>query len=148
MYDISGFGTSVEISASVTFPSGFTVTEFADDADSVDTPSLAVADTAMGVNGDLIVWSKANPIKVTISVIPDGDDDSNLQALWAANRVAKGQQSARDIIEATVAYPSGKTVQLSSGKILEGIPFNSIASAGRFKSKPYMFVFEDVNFQS
>lgn len=142
--DISGFGLQVQVNASVTFPSGFTVTQFADDGDPFDIPSIQIMDKAMGLNGDLITWSKANPINITVNVVPAGDDDKNLAILLEANRVGKGKKSARDVITITGIYPDGSTINLTSGKITDGMPGSSVASAGRLKSKAYMFTFENI----
>lgn len=143
MADISGFGLKVTIRASQTFPSGFTVTQFADDADPFDTPSQQVKDKAMGLNGDLITWSKANPLLVTLNVIAATEDDRNLAALLEANRAAKGKNPVQDVITMTATYPDGRTRTLNAGAITDGIPSNSVASAGRFKSKAYQFAFEN-----
>lgn len=145
MQDISVFGIRVQVLASETFPSGINITQFADDADPFDTPSMQIRDKAMGVNGDLIAWSKANPIPVTLNVVPNGDDDKNLAVLFEANRVGKGKQGARDVISISVVYPDGKTVSFSQGIITDGMPANSATSAGRLKSKSYAFAFENVN---
>jgi hypothetical protein len=141
--DVSGFGSQVQVKASETFPNGFTVSQFADDADPFDIPSLQIADTAMGLNGDLITWSKANPIKITINVVPGSEDDINLGILLEANRVGKGKTSARDRITIIAAYPNEGTLTLSEGVITDGAPGNSVASAGRLKSKAYSFAFEN-----
>jgi len=140
--DVSGFGLRLRITASRTFPAGFTVTQFADDADPLDIPSLQIADTAMGLNGDLVSWSKANPIKPTVNVIPGSEDDRNLAVLLEANRVGRGKSGARDVITMTGTYPDGRSVTLSQGVITDGMPGNSVASAGRLKSKSYAFAFE------
>src|ERR1700753_3783497 len=105
MQDVSGFGVSLQIVASSTFPAGFTVTEFADDVDPFDIPSIQIADKAMGVNGDLIIWSKPNPINITVGVIPNSDDDKNLGILLEANRVGRGKISAQDVVTITAIYP-------------------------------------------
>lgn len=144
MKDISGFGTRIRIIASNTFPVGFDVTQFADDADSLDVPQQQIADKAMGVNGDLVVWARANPLLVTINVIPNSDDDRNLAVLLEANRVAKGKQSARDVITLVAAYPDGSTQTWSQGAITDGTPGLALASSGRMKSKPYLFAFESL----
>lgn len=144
MNDISGFGATVVLRATNTFPNGFSVSQFADDADPVDVPSIQLADKAMGLNGDLITWAKGQPLPVTIAVIPDSDDDRNLQVLAEANRTAKGKAPARDIITLTIVYPDGKTTVFSQGKITDAMPTNSIASAGRMKSKTYAFAFENL----
>jgi len=142
MFNISGFGLSVNILASVTYPIGVQITEFADDSDPIDVPSLQIADTAMGLNGDLITWSKANPITVTVSVIAESEDDNTLSILLSANRVGRGRISSRDVITMTVVYPNGSFVTLVGGVITDGVPFSAAESSGRLKSKIYNFSFE------
>ena len=145
MQDISVFGIRVQVVASQTFPSGINITQFADDADPFDAPSMQIRDKAMGVNGDLISWSKANPIPVTLNVVPNSEDDKNLGVLFEANRVGKGKQGARDVISITAVYPDGKTASFTQGVITDGQPANSAQSSGRMKSKAYTFAFENVN---
>lgn len=143
MFNISGYGLSVSLVASTTFPLGIQLNEFADDSDPVDVPSLQIADVAMGLNGDLIVWSKANPIKVTLSVIPESDNDTSLSILLAANRVGRGKISARDIITMQVSYPDQNFIMLTNGIITDGIPFSPAANSGRLKTRTYQFAFEN-----
>jgi hypothetical protein len=143
MENISGFGLSVNILASNTFPVGLLISEFADDADPFDIPSLQIADTAMGLNGDMIAWSKANPIKITLNVIPGSFSDLNLAVLFEANRVGRGKIGARDIITMTGIYPNGTPIILTNGVITDGNPGSPVASSGRLKSKSYQFSFEN-----
>lgn len=143
--DISGFGLKLWVVASETFPAGFPVSQFADDSDPFDIPTIQIADKAMGLNGDLVTWSKANPLVVNVSVIPGSQDDINLGILYDANRVARGKRGARDRITMTGIYGDNSTVILKEGKITDGMPADSVASAGRLKSKTYSFAFEDVN---
>lgn len=145
MADISGFGLRARLVASVTFPNGVEITQFADDADPLDAPSQQVADKAMGLNGDLITWKKANPVIATLNVVPNQDDDKNLAILLEANRVGRGKQAARDVITMTLVYPDGKTKNLTSGVITDGMPMNGVASAGRLKTKAYAFAFENIS---
>lgn len=140
--DISAFGIRVQLVASVTFPAGITLTQFADDADSLDIPSQQLADKAMGVNGDLVVWSRANPLNLTMNIIPGSEDDRNLDVLAEANRVSRGKQGARDTITATAIYPDGRTQTWSNGRITDAVLGRALASSGRMKSKPYVFTFE------
>lgn len=142
--DVSAFGTRVRIIASQTFPLGIEVTSFADDADPFDAPSTQVRDKAGGVNGDLIVWSKANPVQCTVAVLPNTPDDDNLQILLKANRAAKGRRAVQDEITMVVMYPDGRATRYLRGAITDGIIGNPAASSGRLKSKPYQFAFEDV----
>jgi hypothetical protein len=144
MEDISSFGVRVRIVASNTFPAGITISQFADDGDSLDVPPQQIMDKAMGVNGDLIVWSKANPLNNVINVIPNSEDDRNLAVLLEANRVGRGKQSARDVITMAVMYADGTSITWSNGKITDGIPGLPLASSGRMKTKPYNFTFENL----
>ncbi|MCA6954827.1 phage tail fiber protein [Pectobacterium polaris] len=143
MSDISGFGLTVNIRATTTFPNGINITQFADDADPFDSPSQQLADVAMGLNGDMVSWSVAQPLPVTLNIIPNSEDDRNLFILAEANRVAKGKIPARDVITMTAIYPDGSTRTLSNGKITDGMLGNSAASAGRLKTKTYVFKFEN-----
>ena len=143
MQDISGFGIEVSLVASVTFPNGIQLSAFADDADPFDVPSQQITETAMGLNGDLVNWSSANPIPLTLNMIADSDDDTNLDILAEANRVGLGKSSARDVITLNVLYPNGDTITFSNGKMTDAMMANSVASAGRLKSKAYVFAFEN-----
>ena len=96
----------------------------------------------MGVNGDLIGWSRAVPVPMVLNVIPGSDDDLNLQILAEANRATQGKALAYDIITATVIYPDGTIVLCSTGKITDYNPGKSVSSAGRLKTKSYAFSFQ------
>ena len=139
----SGTGLFVVLQTSVTFPVALTISQFADDSDPLDIGALTVADTAMGLNGDLLVWAKANPIQMTLNVIADTIDDENLQILGDANRVGQGKVVAGDIISATLAYPDGSLVQLTNGVIKTYMPGQSIAGSMRMKTKSYVFEFQN-----
>lgn len=141
--DVSGFGFVLTVFASNTFPNGFPVSAFADDSDPFDFPAIAVNDVAMGLNGDLVSWSKATPLKTTMGVIPGSDEDANLAILLEANRVGQGKLSARDLVTVTAVYPDGSTLSLVNGKITNGMPSDSVGSSGRLKSKVYSFAFEN-----
>lgn len=140
--DITGFGVVVNVVASNTFPVGFPVTQFADDADPIDFASVKIADTAMGLNGDLVSWAKAVPLPVVLNVIPGSEDDLNLQVLADANRVGQGKVSAYDSITLTVIYPDGTVVTFTGGKITDAMFGKSIAGSGRLKTRAYAFSFE------
>ena len=142
MYNISGNGLSISLVASTTFPRGININQFADDSDPLDVPSIQISDVAMGLNGDLITWSKAVPIKITLSVIPESDNDVALSILLASNRIGRGKVSARDVITMNVSYPDGNYVTLTDGIITDGIPFSPTANSGRLKTRTYQFSFQ------
>ncbi len=140
--NVSGFGLSIAMRASNTFPNGLTITAFADDADPLDSANYAAADTGTGLNGDLVVWSRASHQEIVISVIPMSDDDRNLEILLNANRVGKNKSGARDIIDAVINYPDQSKGTCSNGAIIDGSLLPSIASNGKTKSRQYRFRFE------
>lgn len=143
--DISANGLEIIVKGSVTFPSGFSVTQFADDSDPFDLPDITIADTGMGVNGDLVSWTTPTPIEMNVSVVPNSDDDANLAILFEANRAGKNKRGAKDKITITGIYPDGKKVTLTNGVIISGAPANSGTSSGRMRSKTYGFRFENKN---
>ena len=142
--DISGFGLRVSILASQTLPIGLNISAFADDADPFDIPELTIAEAAMGLNGDLITWTAANPISVTLNIIPGSEDDITMQVLAEANRAGRDKSNVQDQFTIVGIYPDGRTVTFGGGKLISYRPGNSISSAGRFKSKPYNFLFENI----
>jgi hypothetical protein len=142
--DISGFSTKVRLTASFTFPTGITITQFADDTDPLDLASIDIADKAMGLNGDLITWARAVPAPMVLAVIPSSGDDQNLQLLAEANRPSIGKPAVGDLFQAMVVYPNGSVVTLTNGR-LTNAPFGkSIAGSQRLKTKVYAFAFEQV----
>lgn len=144
MQDISGFGLVVTLTASVTFPTGVTLTQFSDDADPVDLTSIQIADKAMGLNGDLITWAKATAVPCVLNIIPGSDDDRNMSILAENNRVSRGKVGTRDVITMTIQYPDGTVVFLGPGSMTDAMFGKSVASAGRMKTKNYTFAFEAI----
>lgn len=142
--NISGI-TNITIFASKTFPAGFNVSQFTDDTDPLDSAAIDVQSAEMGANGNLITWNSPKGIPVTIAVIPNSDDDRNLQALLNANRKTKNRRVANDVITMTVTYADESTSTLSNGAILNGNVLKGSTSDNRLKSMPYGFMFEDVN---
>lgn len=145
MQDISASGMVLTVTASVTYPGGFDITEFADDTDPFNIPDIEIATTAMNVNGDMVSWSSPTPITPTVAVIPGSAADVNLGLLFDANRPGKGRRTARDKITLVGTYPDGSTITLSNGKMTSGNPGKSVASSGRIKTGSYVFAFQDIS---
>lgn len=141
--DISGYGASVRVVASNTFPTGLEITQFADDADALDAPALDISGNAMGLNGDKVSWTSANPIPMTLNLITGSEDDRNMSVLFEANRAGKNKASAKDVITFVISYGDGSTTTLTGGSCVSFIPAKSIASEGRFKTNAYAFAFEN-----
>lgn len=138
--NISGFGVVATIIASSTFPTGLPISQFADDADPITINDVRIADSAMGLNGDLMAWNRATPLPITLNVIPGSADDTNLQILADANRVGPGKNAANDVISITIIYPDLQTVILTGGIITDAAFGRGIQSSGRQKTKSYSFM--------
>lgn len=144
MYDISGFGTRVALTASRTFPNGINLSAFADDADGLDIPTLTIGDKAMGMNGDMTFWSTANAKEVNINLIPNSEDDKNMRALLLANTPSRGKRPAGDVITMSVILPDGTAAQYKEGKLVSGPASIAVAQSGKQKAGAYGLVFESV----
>src|SRR5262249_39565405 len=128
--DISGFGAVLTLVASFTFPAGIVITQFADDADPADLPSIQIGDKAMGLNGDLLTWRRGTPLPSNPAGGPGSDDDATPGILARANRAARGRRPANDVTTATIVYPDGSVITLSQGTITDAPFGRSISSAG------------------
>lgn len=144
MINISGFGLSAVINASNTYPNGFVLTDFADDADPLDSPDFQVADTGFALNGTMVTWSRAQGIEVGFNVIPTSEGDINLDTLLDANRVGAKKNGARDKVSIVFNYPNGDQVTCSEGIVVVGSMLPGVASAARLKSRQYRFRFERI----
>src|SRR5579863_2002386 len=133
MFNISGFGLTVSLIASNTFPVGLILTQWPDDQDAISFPDMEIGDGQMGVNGDLITWSKAAIVKCTLSAIPDSPTDLQLAVLLLANRVGVNKIGARDIIQMAVVQGNKNFGAFTNGSIIAGPPFNGVQNTGRMK---------------
>ena len=142
MSNIAALGTKIKVIASKSFPIGFEVDDYADDVDGLVFDAQDIANTAMTLNGNLLVWGKATPIPLSISVVPGSSDDENLGVIFENNRVAVGKMSVKDLITFIIPFPDGKIVTVSGGVMMGGQAGKSISPDGRFKTKTYTFQFE------
>lgn len=143
MQDVSASGFTLALFATKTFPASTLITQFADDADPFDMAAVAVAETAMDINGNLITWSAPTPQEITINVLAGSEEDKNLSIILEANLAKRGRRPAGDVITIVASYANGDVLTARNGKITQGIRGSAIASAGRMKSKTFTFVFQD-----
>lgn len=144
MHNVSATGIKMRLVASLTFPAGFDITQFADDGDPLNSENLTIAETAAALNGDLVAWGKPNVIPLTVAVLPDTDEDRNLSILWNVNRIGKNKVAVQDVITLVVTYPNGDQKILSNGVMISGPALNSGTAEGRLKTKEYEFSFESI----
>lgn len=143
MPDISAMGIKVTIIAAPSYPTGFTITQFADDGDSINLPDMTIMQSGMGVNGDLVTWRTAVPCEIDLNIIPETDDCQNLENLFKLNMTQKSKISTNDLITMTVQHPSGRIDVLTNGRIIRGKPVQDYSANGRAKTRNFGFVFEN-----
>ena len=141
--DISALGIKATLVAAPSYPVGFTITQFADDGDSLNVPDMTIMQSGMGVNGDLVVWRTAVPCEVDINVIPGTDDCKNLENLFKLNMVQKNKLASKDVITLTIQHPNGKIDILTNGYIIGGKPVQDYSASGRAKTRTFRFMFEN-----
>lgn len=141
--DISAMGLKVTIVAVPSYPVGFTITQFADDGDSLNIPDMTIMQSGMGVNGDLVVWRTATPCNVTLNVIPGTEDCNNLENLFKLNITQKNKIASKDLITMSIEHADGSVSMLTNGYIVAGKPVQDYSSNGRAKSRSFSFVFEN-----
>ena len=143
MIDSSGFGVKVILTASGTFPAGLVLTQFTDNASSIETEDIELAQAESGVNGDLIVWQKAQPILISVNLIAGGEDDRNMQLLVEANRAALGKIPVKDEITLVKTLPSGSVYTYAKGTLVSAPIGTSVEGSGRLKANTYKFKFQE-----
>jgi hypothetical protein len=140
MIDISGFGTGITIVALQSFPVGFSVSEFSDDKDPLVCEPMETVAWKMLYDGSLFQYTKADPVRVSLSVIPGGSDDINLKILLQGSLSASGILPLPNTTSMVLNYPSGM-VMLSNGTIYRGPVADSIQASGRKSGNTYDFAF-------
>ncbi len=144
MTDISVLGGKIRLIFSQSFPVGFDVTQFSDDQDPFDFPDLTIAESAMGVNGNLVTYSVANPVELNIAVIPDWTGDArNLAIAFDNNRPGANKLAVRDVVTAIITTADNLIVSLINGKMMSGVSLPSGQSSGRYKTLSFKFHFEN-----
>ena len=140
--NVSGFGTSILVTASKTFPVPFPITQFTDQSDPIQFDNLTIAEAGVGINVDIYSGSTVNLITCQVSVIANSIDDIALTILFEANRAEHGKSIANDKLTFVVAYPNNKIVTLREGVFIGGDPANTLTSGkGLIKYKTYSFAF-------
>lgn len=144
----SGAGFKIWISASNTYPLGFTVDEFADDADPFDVPEHYIGTARMDLNSRLFFQNVPKPIEIWLNVIANTQSDSKLASLFENNFQAVNKLFNSDLITMKVSYPTDEGFFDKIGKIyvngrlLSGQALPPVIQSGKIKSRRYGFVFE------
>ena len=119
--NVSAFATSVLVASSASFPFGFVVKEFTDDSNPIEVGPNVTQSYKMLLDGTLKAYKTAKPIDVALTVIPGGNDDTNLGIILSATKIYKKiiPRLAETVIM-TVTYSNGGTVIFNNGALLSG----------------------------
>lgn len=145
VYNVSGFGVSVVVVSTKSFPSGFQLSKFADESDPIQIADMEPTDFEKLHDGSLFFYQKAAPIRITLSVLAGTDDDENLRILLASRKSSAGVIALPDTCTLTLSYPNSSPTVFTNGSIVGGPPADSVSSNGRRKSNAYQFVFGAVS---
>ena len=143
--------------------SGNIVLEFSDEGTPIEIPDIEVASSAMTMNGELVTWTKPNPINFNITVIPGSASDNALRNLLYAGHVGgrKGKPIDQDYVHidtATLEVPSiytngivtearSRVFVFTNGRLTAGPMGIGSNAEGKMSPRTYKFVFESVNYQ-
>jgi hypothetical protein len=145
--NIAGFGLTITLLASQTYPVGTVLTNLAEGTDPFDVPEQEIAQAVMTANGELVYWTVCKPYEITLAVIPGSTSDELLAILLRNNTGGVNKSISNDVITMSWIYPNSLTAAgiLSSGVITKGTPVTSMTSEGKQKPKTYTFMFQTLS---
>lgn len=141
MIDISTAGSGITIFTLRSFPMGFRLSAFADDADALDVEQTEVTGFERLYDGTIFSYDKNSPVLLSVGIIPNTDDDINLKILLQSRKPAKATIPIADDVTMVIGYADGGRNVLSNGVILGGAMADSLLASGRKKSNVYHFAF-------
>lgn len=145
MNNIGGVGLKITVLASITFPQGFTLTEFSTEADPLIMPSdVEITNSKMGLNGDKAVWQVVPNMPVEINLMPNTDGDKNMQILANTNRKEKNKVAPLDNITFIINYPNGKITTCSEGNIKTGKIADGVGTDSKYPDGHYVVEFAHI----
>jgi hypothetical protein len=144
MINASASGLSIFVVALTSFPGGFSVTSFPDDADPINIDDLEAVKWEPLATGDGYFYVSSELIRVSVSVIGGTQDDTNLQMMLQARKSMNAVLPLPDITALTINYPDGAVAVYSDGSIISGPLGRSAQMSGRYRSNTYHFGFNQV----
>ena len=141
-HNTTASGATLRVISSVMFPSGYTLSQFAADQDPFDFPEVTIGEGAVNINGTLVAHKTANPVQMTINVLPGSEDDRNLEMLFQAN--GSRRSTVMDTVSIVASYPDGTKKTALNGICVAYTPGKSTQANGSLKSRPYKFLFSEV----
>lgn len=143
MNNVSTFGLTVYLRATISLPTGYLLKSWPDDADSLQVHEATSGQAQLDLNGKIVRWTDAQPLTVSLAAIPDSDEDQTLSVVFNASRATAFGGSVGDIITLVIRYPNNSVRTLTNGRMLSGPTAPSATAAGRMPANVYTIAFGD-----
>jgi hypothetical protein len=142
--EVSANGVKLMLFASISYPMGVEIASFNPGDDPISFDDLTVAETEMGVNGNMIVYRTPYSYNLTFNITPMTDQDAIMENIANADRIAFGKSSAKNVLTLVVIYPQGRTLTFIDGA-LTSIPGGfSAGGNGRIGGRQYSMSFRNM----
>lgn len=141
-HNISVSGLQISVLGSKVLPV-FTLTSFADDADPFDIGTVDISDQGINANGDMVVWSTPVVKEITINLIPNSEDDRNMQLVASSNLTQGRSYKVLDELQLVGSYPDGTRV-VAKGCVLKSADIGTKSAQFRRKTNQYVFAFQEI----
>ena len=156
MIDISMAGAKIVLNAAngAQNISSNPITEFSDEGTPIDIPSLEVAAGSMNMNGNLVTWTKPNPISISFTLIPGSKSDMSLRSFLSSVSIggrgnSVGEAYITSMVITVPSYTDGSTSNksdriftLTNGRLLSGPPAIGSNNEGKASPSTWTFMFE------
>ena len=142
--DVSANGVKLMLFASVSYPTGVEIATFNPGEDPINFDDLKIAETDMGVNGNLIVYRTPYAYNMVFNITPMTEVDQIMENIANADRIAAGKVSAKNILTLVVIYPQGRTLTYVDGAMTDCPGGFSSSGNGRINGRRYAMSFRDL----
>jgi hypothetical protein len=142
--EVSANGIKVMLFASITYPTGIEIASFNPGDDPFSADNVSIAETEMGVNGNMIVYRTPYAYNLTMNITPMTEVDQIMENIANADRIAFGKASAKNVLMLSVIYPQGRVLTYIDGA-LTSVPGGFTAGGnGRMGGRSYTMAFRNV----
>lgn len=137
--DITAIGSKITFVSAAFAGKGLVVTNAPDSDAFFSIDAVDINEVAVGLNCHKISWALPNKLRITVSVIPNSEDDQNMQKMFHWNRT-QGMAVNTDSIQIGITE-TGKSEPEIYGdfSLVNGSPANTAEASGRFSNKQYVF---------
>ena len=140
--DVSFAGSSITIAGGL---GTIKITDFMDDANPVEFQDCEVSAVGINCNGHMIRYAKPSAIMMSVTVIPNSDNDKDLYNMWKKFRIKDDwSDDWEQALSATIDV-SNKSLNISrtlnGGTMVSGPGGPSSNGEGKLQGRTYTFAF-------